>query len=156
MSEQEKDNQPVFSIEKLYVKDLSVEVPGAPQIYREREAPQVDVSMNNAGKAISEGYYEVVINLTVTAKLKEKTVFLVEVAYGGVLQIRNVPASEIETVLGVTCPNILFPYLREVVSETVSRAGFPPVILHPMNFEAIYQARKQTGDAQPQAGSTTH
>ena len=156
MSEQEKDNQPVFSIEKLYVKDLSVEVPGAPQIYREREAPQVDVSMNNAGKAISEGYYEVVINLTVTAKLKEKTVFLVEVAYGGVFQIRNVPASEIETVLGVTCRNILFPYLREVVSETVSRAGFPPVILHPMNFEAIYQARKQTGDAQPQAGSTTH
>ena len=74
MSEQEKDNQPVFSIEKLYVKDLSVEVPGAPQIYREREAPQVDVSMNNAGKAISDGYYEVVINLTVTAKLKEMAV----------------------------------------------------------------------------------
>ena len=156
MSEQQQGNQPVFSIEKLYVKDLSVEVPGAPQIYREREAPQVDVSMNNAGKAISDGYYEVVINLTVTAKLKEKTVFLVEVAYGGVFQIRNVPDSEIEMVLGVTCPNILFPYLREVVSETVSRAGFPPVILHPMNFEAIYQARKQSGDTQPQAGSTTH
>lgn len=156
MSEQEQSNQAVFSIEKLYVKDLSVEVPGAPQIYREREAPQVDVSMNNAGKSISDGYYEVVINLTVTAKLKEKTVFLVEVAYGGVFQIRNVPDSEIEMVLGVTCPNILFPYLREVVSETVSRAGFPPVILHPMNFEAIYQARKKQGDVQPEAGSTTH
>lgn len=155
MSEQQQSNQTVFSIEKLYVKDLSLEVPSAPQIYREREAPQIEVSMNNSGNAVSDGYYEVLINITVTAKLKEKTVFLVEVAYGGVFQIRNVADSEIEMVLGVTCPNILFPYLREVVSETVSRAGFPPVILHPMNFEAIYQARKQ-GDAQPQTGTTTH
>ena len=153
MSEQQQSNQTVFSIEKLYVKDLSLEVPSAPQIYREREAPQIEVSMNNSGNAVSDGYYEVLINITVTAKLKEKTVFLVEVAYGGVFQIRNVADSEIEMVLGVTCPNILFPYLREVVSETVSRAGFPPVILHPMNFEAIYQARKQ-GDAQPQTGTT--
>ena len=156
MSEQEQNGQPVFSIEKLYVKDLSVEVPRAPQIFQEPEAPQVDVSMNNAGKAISDGYYEVVINITVTAKIKEKTVFLVEVAYGGVFQIRNVPDSEIEMVLGVTCPNILFPYLREVVSETVSRAGFPPVILHPMNFEAIYNARKQKGEEPAAARPTTH
>jgi preprotein translocase subunit SecB len=156
MSEQEQNKQPVFSIEKLYVKDLSVEVPGAPQIFQEREAPQVEVSMNNAGKAISDGYFEVVINITVTAKIKEKTVFLVEVAYGGVFQIRNVPDSEIEMVLGVTCPNILFPYLREVVSETVSRAGFPPVILHPMNFEAIYNARKQKGEEPAAARPTTH
>lgn len=152
----EQNNQTVFSIEKLYVKDLSLEVPGAPQIFREREAPQVDVSMNNSGKGVGDDYYEVVINITVTAKLKEKTVFLVEVAYGGVFQIRNVPEQEIEMVLGVTCPNILFPYLREVVSETVSRAGFPPVILAPMNFEAIYRARKQQPDAQPQAGAKTH
>ena len=152
----EQNNQTVFSIEKLYVKDLSLEVPGAPQIFREREAPQVDVSMNNSGKGVGDDYYEVVINITVTAMLKEKTVFLVEVAYGGVFQIRNVPEQEIEMVLGVTCPNILFPYLREVVSETVSRAGFPPVILAPMNFEAIYRARKQQPDAQPQAGAKTH
>jgi preprotein translocase subunit SecB len=152
----EQNNQPIFTIEKLYVKDLSLEVPGAPQIYRQREAPQVDVSMNNAGKRIEEGHYEVVINITITAKLKDKTVFLVEAAYGGVFQIRNVPDAEIETVLGVTCPNILFPYLREVVSETISRAGFPPVVLHPMNFEAIYQARKQKDEIEPEAGSTTH
>jgi preprotein translocase subunit SecB len=156
MSEQQQNNQPVFSIEKLYVKDLSVEVPGAPQIYQEREAPQVEVSMNNSGKSISDGYYEVVINLTVTAKVKEKTVFLVEVAYGGVFQVRNVPEAEIDMVMGVTCPNILFPYLREVVSETVSRAGFPPVILAPMNFEAIYKARQQKGDEQAATGTTTH
>ena len=153
---QPQGNQPVFSIEKLYVKDLSVEVPGAPQIYQQREAPQVEVSMNNSGKPVSDGYYEVVINLTVTAKIKDKTVFLVEVAYGGVFQVRNVPEAEIDMVMGVTCPNILFPYLREVVSETVSRAGFPPVILAPMNFEAIYKARQQEGAKQAASGTTTH
>jgi preprotein translocase subunit SecB len=152
----EQNNQPVFTIEKLYVKDLSLEVPGAPQIFREREAPQVDVSMNNAANRIDDGHFEVVINITITAKLKDKTVFLVETAYGGVFQIRNVPEAEIETVLGVTCPNILFPYLREVVSETISRAGFPPVILHPMNFEAIFKATKEKSESQPPAGSTTH
>ncbi len=152
----EQNNQPVFTIEKLYVKDLSLEVPGAPQIFRQREAPQVDVSMNNAANQFEDGHYEVVINITITAKLKDKTVFLVETAYGGVFQIRNVPDSEIESVLGVTCPNILFPYLREVVSETISRAGFPPVVLHPMNFEAIYKATKEKSENQPPAGSTTH
>jgi preprotein translocase subunit SecB len=152
----EQNNQPVFTIEKLYVKDLSLEVPGAPAIYRQREAPQVEVSMNNAANRIDDGHFEVVINITITAKLKDKTVFLVETAYGGVFQIRNVPDAEIETVLGVTCPNILFPYLREVVSETISRAGFPPVVLHPMNFEAIFKATKEKAEAQPEAGSTTH
>jgi len=155
MSEQQQSEQAVFAIEKLYVKDLSLEVPGAPEIYRENVAPQVEVSMNSSGKQFADGYYEVLINITVTAKSKEKTVFLVEVTHGGVFQVRNVPESEIEVVLGVTCPNIIFPYLREVVSETVSRAGFPPVILHPMNFEAIYQARKQ-GGAQSRPQSTTH
>jgi preprotein translocase subunit SecB len=152
----EQNNQPVFTIEKLYVKDLSLEVPDAPQIFRQREAPQVEVSMNNASNRIDDGHYEVVINITITAKLKEKTVFLVETAYGGVFQIRNVPDAEVDTVLGVTCPNILFPYLREVVSETISRAGFPPVVLHPMNFEAIYKATKEKTGDQPGAGATTH
>ena len=95
----EQNNQPVFTIEKLYVKDLSLEVPGAPQIFREREAPQVDVSMNNAANRIDDGHFEVVINITITAKIKDKTVFLVETAYGGVFQIRNVPEAEIEKVI---------------------------------------------------------
>jgi preprotein translocase subunit SecB len=112
--------------------------------------------MNNATNRIDDGHHEVVINITITAKIKDKTVFLVETAYGGVFQIRNVPEGELESVLGVTCPNILFPYLREVVSETISRAGFPPVILHPMNFEAIFKATKEKRESQPPAGSTTH
>ena len=149
----EQNNQPNFAIEKLFVKDLSLEVPNAPQIYLEREAPQVDVSLNNASQKIDARIYETTLTVTVTAKLKEKTVFLVEVTYGGVFRIENIPDNELEPVLGVTCPNILFPYLREVVSETVARAGFPPVILHPMNFEAIYQARQEQSQ-QPVAGPT--
>lgn len=148
----EQNSQPSFSIEKLFVKDLSLEVPNAPRIYLEREAPQVEVSMNDSAQRVDEAFFEVVLTVTVTAKLQEKTMFLVEATYGGVFQIRNVPEHELDSVLGVTCPNILFPYVREVVSETVSRAGFPPVILHPMNFEAIYQAKRQ--QKQAAAGST--
>lgn len=149
----EQDNQPAFSIEKLFVKDLSLEVPNAPRIYLEREAPQVEVSMNNAANRIDENFFEVVLTVTVTAKIKDKTVFLVEASYGGVFQIRNIAAADLDPVLGVTCPNILYPYMREVISDTVSRAGFPPVILHPMNFEAIYQARRQQAQS---ATGTTH
>jgi preprotein translocase subunit SecB len=149
----EQNHQPSFSIEKLFVKDLSLEVPNAPKIYLEREAPQVEVAMNNASNRIDENFFEVVLSVTVTAKIKDKTVFLVEVSHGGVFQIRNVPAPDLDVVLGVTCPNILFPYVREVVSDTVSRAGFPPVILHPMNFEAIYQAQRQQVSS---AAGTTH
>ena len=149
MSQQPDPTQPVFNVEKLFVKDLSIEVPNAPRIYLERDTPQVEIQMNNAASPIDEGYYEVLLTVTVTAKLGEKSVFLVEVTQGGVFQIRNVPQKELDIVLGVTCTNMLYPYAREVVSDAVVRAGFPPVVLAPVNFEAIYQARQQ---AQPQAG----
>lgn len=144
MSQQPSPNQPVFTVEKLFVKDLSVEVPNAPRIYLERDTPQVEIQMNNAANPIDEGFYEVVLTVTVTAKLGEKSVFLVEASQGGVFQIRNVPQQELEVVLGVTCTNMLYPYVREVVSDAVVRAGFPPVILAPVNFEAIFQARQQS------------
>ena len=149
----QQPTQPVFSIEKLFVKDLSLEVPGAPRIYLEREAPQVEIQMNNSASPIDDGYFEVVLTVTVTAKIGDKTVFLVEVSQGGVFQIRNVPQAELEPVLGITCPNILYPYVREVVSEAVVRAGFPPVVLSPVNFEAIFQARQQ-GQTQAPEGAT--
>ncbi len=151
----EQNNQPTFAIEKLYVKDLSLEVPNAPKVYLEREAPQVEVSLNNAAQPVDDKIYEASLTVTVTAKLKDKTVFLVEATYGGVFRIENIPQQELDPVLGVTCPNILFPYLREVVSDTVVRAGFPPVLLHPMNFEAVYQARRQQ-QSQQAAGGPAH
>ena len=136
-------NQPVFSIEKLYVKDISLEIPNAPQVFLEREAPQVDIQLHHQSNKGDEGIYQTLLTVTVTAKIKEKTLFLVEVGQAGIFTIRNIPDADMEPVLGIACPNILYPYVREVVSDMVSRAGFPPVVLTPVNFEALCQAQKQ-------------
>ena len=141
MSEQQ---QPLFAIEKIYLKDLSLEIPGAPQVFAEREAPKIDINLHNETREVDAGLYEVVLTATVTAKLaNDKTAFLVEVAQAGVFQIRNIPPQELEPVLSIACGNILFPYLRESVSSVVSRGGFPPFFLNHLNFEAIYQQRLQ-------------
>ncbi|GAB2182627.1 protein-export chaperone SecB [Denitratisoma sp. agr-D3] len=139
MSEQQ---QPVFSIEKLYVKDLSLEVPNAPFIFMEQEAPAIEVQIQNNGNAVGEGMYEVVLTVTVTAKNGDKGYFLVEAAQAGIFRIEGVPEESIEPIMAIACPNVLFPYARETVSDAVNRAGFPPVILAPVNFEAIYQQRQ--------------
>jgi preprotein translocase subunit SecB len=133
--------QPVFSIEKIYVKDLSLEVPNAPQIFLDREQPEVEVGLQSEASGLGDGVFEVVLTVTVTAKLGEKTQFLVEAAQGGIFQIRNVPDEELEPVMAIACPNILFPYARETVSDIINRAGFQPVLLAPVNFEAIYRQR---------------
>lgn len=135
------DEQPVFSIEKIYVKDLSIEVPNAPQIFLERETPGIEVQIGSAATAIGEGMFEVALTVTVNAKEGEKVFFLVEVVKAGIFQIRNVPEQDMEPILAVACPNILFPYARETVSDAINRAGFPPVILAPVNFESLYQQR---------------
>jgi preprotein translocase subunit SecB len=142
MSEAPQPNQPVFSIEKVFVKDLSLEIPNAPQVFLEREAPTVDIQLHHNSTSVEEGVYLTTLTVTVTAKLGEKTMFLVEAAQAGIFVARNIPGSELDAVLGIACPNILFPYVREVISDTVTRAGFPPVILSPVNFEAIYQAQR--------------
>ena len=141
MSEQVQDNAPVFSIEKIYVKDLSIELPNAPHCFLEREQAQVNLQLQTGGEAVGEGVFNVVLTLTVTAKIGEKSQFLVEVAQAGIFQIRNVPQEELEPIIAVACPNILFPYARETVSDAITRAGFPPVILAPVNFESLYQQR---------------
>ncbi|MCB1938484.1 MAG: protein-export chaperone SecB [Rhodocyclaceae bacterium] len=144
------NTQPVFTIEKLYIRDLSVEVPNAPQVFLERENPQINVQLRTDGKRIDEGIYEVVLTVTVTAKMGEdKTVFLVEAAQAGIFQIRNVPEGDIEPIMMIGCANILFPYAREAVSDAVTRAGFQPVLLAPVNFEALFQARQQEAQAAP-------
>ena len=141
--------QPVFSIEKLYVKDLSVEVPGAPQIFLERETPQVNVQLRTEGQVVEEGVYEVTLTVTVNARIGEdRNLFLVEVAQAGIFQIRNVPQEDLEPIMMIGCANILFPYAREAVSDAVARAGFQPVVLAPVNFEAMYAQNRQQA-AQP-------
>lgn len=143
MAEEEQANQPVFTIEKIYVKDLSLEVPNAPAVFLERDTPRVDIQLSTEAKPIDDGHYNVVLSVTTTATLKDKTVFLVEAHQAGIFQVRNIPSDSIELVLSVTCPNILFPYARETVSEAITRAGFPPFLLAPVNFEALYQQRLQ-------------
>ena len=133
--------QPVFSIEKIYVKDLSVEVPGAPQVFLEAEQPQLEVQLEQQNNRVADGIYEVTLMVTLTAKAGSKTLFLVEASQAGIFQIKNVDEANLGAVLGMLCPNVLFPYARETVSDTVNRAGFPAVNLAPVNFEAIYQQR---------------
>ncbi len=135
------DEQPVFSIEKIYVRDLSIEVPNAPQIFLERETPGIEVQIQTGAKAVGEGLFEVALTITVNASEGEKAFFLVEVVKAGIFQIRNVPEQDMDPILAVACPNILFPYARETISDAVNRAGFPPVILAPVNFESLYQQR---------------
>ncbi|MDP3540651.1 MAG: protein-export chaperone SecB [Azonexus sp.] len=145
----EQNEQPVFGIEKLYIKDLSVEVPNAPEIFLEREAPQVEIHLASNGRPVGEGVFEVVLTVTVTAKLGDKSVFLVEVGQAGIFRIQNVPQEQIEPLIAVACPNILFPYARETVSDAVTRAGFQPIVLQPVNFEAMYMQRLQEQEQAP-------
>lgn len=139
--EQQQNNAPAFGIEKVYVKDLSVEVPNAPQIFLDRDAPEVNVNLNTQGTAIGDGVFDVVLTVTVTAKIGDKTVFLVEVGQAGIFRIANIPDEQMEPLIAVACPNILFPYAREVVADAITRAGFQPIVLQPVNFEAMYVAR---------------
>jgi len=156
MAEAPQDSQPVFTIEKIYVKDLSIEVPNAPQIFLERDTPRVDVQLSTKAQPVDDGHYEVVLSVTTTATLNEKTVFLVEAHQAAIFQVRNLPKESLEPVLSITCPNILFPYARETVSDAISRCGFPPFLLAPVNFEALYQQQRQQQAGQDQAAPTTH
>ena len=151
-----EQQQPLFNIEKLYVKDLSLESPNAPSIFLERESPNIELQLQTQSTPVEKGLYEVTVTVTVTAKLpeKDKVMFLIEAKQAGIFQVRNMPPEELEPVLAIICPNILYPYLREVVSNMAIHAGFAPVFLNPINFEVLYQQQKQQL-AQAQAATTT-
>lgn len=142
----DQNAQPGFAIEKLYVKDVSLEIPNAPQIFTDRTAPQVNVELANVTQKLDDGVFEAAIKVTITAKIADKVAFLVEVTQAGIFAIRNVPEENLEMILAITCPNILFPYAREAVSDLVTRAGFAPVLLNPINFEALYMQQKQQAE----------
>ena len=128
-----------FSIDKIYVKDLSLENPGAPQSFMVQEAPQIEVGLRTRGEQVQPDLYECVLTVTLTAKAGDKTVFLVEAAQAGVFTIKGVPQDQLQPVLAIHCPTVLFPYVRETLADCVGRAGFPPVHLAPINFEALFQ-----------------
>jgi preprotein translocase subunit SecB len=135
--------QPSFQIEKIYVKDVSLEIPNAPQVFLEAQSPQLEIQVRNESTRFAEGLHEVLITVTVTAKAGDKTLFLAEAAQAGIFSLRNVPPADVEPLLAVACPTILYPYARETISDLVTRGGFPPVLLAPVSFEAIYAQRQQ-------------
>lgn len=150
MSEQQAQaTQPTFSIQKLYITDISLESPNTPMSFMEQAAPQMDVNFQNEARAFDGGFYEVSLKATAQAKIEDRTLFLVEVSQAGLFHIENVPEGEMDALLGIGCPTVLFPYLREAVSDLTVRAGFAPLLLQPVNFEAIYlqQHAAQQGQA---------
>jgi preprotein translocase subunit SecB len=130
---------PTLKIEKIYVKDLSLENPGAPQSFSLQETPQVEVSLRSRGEQLEEGLFECLLVITVTAKTGDKTLFLVEATQAGLFRINGVSMSDIQPILGIHCPHVLFPYIRETIADAIMRTGFPPVHLDPINFETLYQ-----------------
>lgn len=152
----QENAQSIFNIDKIYVKDMSLEVPHAPKIFLEKESPKVDIRLHSQASTIEEGQFEVVVMATVTARIGEKVMFLIEVKQAGIFQIRNVAPEELEPILAVACPNILFPYLREIVSDVSVRGGFAPALLNPINFEALYQQQKQQQQTQSSLSTTAH
>jgi preprotein translocase subunit SecB len=135
-------------LQRIYLKDASVEVPLAPQVFTRAWTPQVDVQVGTTTTAVNEGYYQVMLTLTVTAKLGEDNGFLVEVHQAGIFQISGFPPEELQAVLAAYCPNIVFPFAREAVAELVQRAGFPPILLQPINFEGLYAEHLARGRGQ--------
>lgn len=138
---------PTFNIEKIYVKDLSLEIPNAPTIFLDRETPQIEVGLETESAKFDDGIFEVVLRVTVSAKIGDKMMFLIETKQAGIFQINNIPSEELGPIFGVVCPNILFPYVRETISDIITRAGFPPVLLAPVNFEALYQQHLKNNES---------
>jgi preprotein translocase subunit SecB len=144
---------PVFQIQRVYLKDLSLEQPNSPAILLETEQPQVDIQLGVDAQPVAEGVFEVAVTATVTTKIQDKTVFLVEAKQAGIFEVRHLPQDQMGPILGIACPQIVYPYLRASVADVITRAGFPPVHLAEINFQAMYEAQLAQAQAQPGAAS---
>ena len=144
----EQDQSPVFQIQRIYLKDLSLEQPNSPQVLLEQTQPQVDIQLSMAAESVAQALFEVTVTATVTTKVGDKTLFLVEAKQAGIFEIRNVPAEQQQGILGVVCPQMLYLYLRAIVSDVCTRAGFPPILLAEVNFQAMFEAQQQATLAQ--------
>jgi preprotein translocase subunit SecB len=135
--------KPVFQIQRVYLKDMSLEQPNSPAIFLEQDAPIIEVSLDVGAERIADGIYESTVTITVTARVKDKVALLVEGKQAGIFEVRNIPADQMDPLLGIGCSNIIYPYLRSNIADFITRAGFPPVHLAEINFEAFYQQRRQ-------------
>lgn len=139
---------PSFNIQRVYLKEASLEQPNSPQILLEQEQPAVDIQLGIEAGQIGDGLFEVSVTATVQTKLKDRTVFLVECKQAGIFEIRGIPQEQLQQVIGISCPTIVYPYLRASVADLITRGGFPPVHLAEINFHAMYEQQQQ---AQAQA-----
>lgn len=149
MTEPSAETQVVFSLEKVYLKDVSYEAPAAPHVFLQDGAPQVGVQLGVGHTLLdaAQGVYEVVLSITVTATRENKTVFLVEVQQGGLFRLQGVDGELRDRTLGVACPHMLLPFAREAVSDFIGKGGFPPLLLQPVNFEALYEQKRAAPSA---------
>ncbi|MEP7282353.1 MAG: protein-export chaperone SecB [Rubrivivax sp.] len=147
------DTNPVFQIQRMYLKDLSLEQPNSPQILLEQQQPQVEINLGMGAEQVTDGIVEVTVTATVTTKVGEKVLFLVEAKQAGIFEIRNVPADQMQGIVGVVCPQMIYPYLRAIVSDVCTRAGFPPILLTEVNFQAMFEAQQQQAAAANGGGS---
>jgi preprotein translocase subunit SecB len=136
------DQNPVFQIQRVYLKDLSLEQPNSPQILVEQGQPAVEVNLGVEVQPVADGIFEVAVIGTVTTKLGDRTLFLCEAKQAGIFEIRNIPEDQLQPILGIACPGIVYPYLRAVVADVISRGGFPPVHLAEVNFQAMFEAQQ--------------
>jgi len=148
------DATPVFQIQRMYLKDLSLEQPNSPQILLEQAQPHVDINLGMQAAAVSEGIYEVAITATVTTKVNDKVLFLVEAKQAGIFEIRNLPDEQMQGILSIVCPQMIYPYLRAIVSDVCTRAGFPPILLTEVNFQAMFEAQQAQMAAQQGNGGS--
>jgi preprotein translocase subunit SecB len=147
------DETPVFQIQRMYLKDLSLEQPNSPQILLEQAQPQVDINLGMSAEGVADGVFEVCVTATVTTKVKERVLFLVEAKQAGIFEIRHVPQDQLQGILSIVCPQMIYPYLRAIVSDVCTRAGFPPILLTEVNFQAMFQAQQEQAAAQQGNGS---
>ena len=144
MADEQQQQDPVFQIQRVYLKEASLEQPNSPAILLETEQPAVDIQLGVEASAAADGVFEVCVTATVTTKINDKTVFLVEAKQAGIFEIRNLPQDQMGPVIGIACPGIVYPYLRATVADLITRAGFPPVHLSEVNFQAMYEAQLQS------------
>jgi preprotein translocase subunit SecB len=139
----DQDQTPVFQLQRIYLKDLSLEQPNSPQILIEQQQPQVDIQLGMGAEPVADGIFEVTVTATVTTRIGERTLFLVEAKQAGIFEIRHLPEEQLQGVIGVVCPQMIYPYLRAIVSDVCTRAGFPPILLAEVNFQAMFEAQQQ-------------
>ncbi len=147
----EANLEPVFQIQRVYLKDVSLEQPNSPEILMQQEQPNVDIQLGVETKPVVEGIFEVTVTATVHTKIQDKTVFMVEAKQAGIFEVRNIDPEQLGSILGIACPQIVYPYLRGNVADVIQRAGFPPVHLAEINFQAMYQQQAEdASQAAPQ------